>query len=329
MPELIRSASLTSYAEVARSVGLDPLRMLSAAGIDRRCLGDPDLRMSAGALGRLLEMSAEQSGIEDFGLRLAQTRTLAVLGPVALLIREEPTVGAAIACLIRYMVLHNESIDLRLATVRDLAIISIEVKTRRPVAIRQGVELAVGVLYRIISGFLGRDQIGEVCFAHHAPSRGGCHRRVLGPTVRFGAEFNGVVLAARDLALPMPDADPTMRRYAGQYLDLIVARPGDSTLDKTRKLVALLLSSGRCKADLIAAQMGIDRRTLHRRLGQHGATFLEVVDAVRTQYATRLLQNRERPLHAVAESLGFSNLSGFSRWFRSKFGVTATAWRQR
>jgi len=58
MPKLIRSACLTNYVEVARSIGLDPYRQLKAAGLSRACLADPDTMIRASAVGRLLEASA-------------------------------------------------------------------------------------------------------------------------------------------------------------------------------------------------------------------------------------------------------------------------------
>ncbi len=69
---LVRSAALTHYDEVARSVGLDPVRMLAGVGIPRECLFNPDLKVSVDAVYRLLEASAAKSGVDDFGLRLAQ-----------------------------------------------------------------------------------------------------------------------------------------------------------------------------------------------------------------------------------------------------------------
>jgi len=43
----IRSARLVDYVEVARSVGLDPYKMLERVGLPRSCLRKPDLRISA------------------------------------------------------------------------------------------------------------------------------------------------------------------------------------------------------------------------------------------------------------------------------------------
>ena len=42
---------------------------------------------------------------------------------------------------------------------------------------------------------------------------------------------------------------------------------------------------------------------------------------------TRYIENRERSLATVADLLGFSALSAFSRWFRTRFGCSVIAWR--
>jgi len=78
--ELIRAASLTSFPEVARSCGLQPEALLLEAGIDRRALQDPEMRISAPAFGRLLELAAQQAKVEAFGLHMGETRSIAILG---------------------------------------------------------------------------------------------------------------------------------------------------------------------------------------------------------------------------------------------------------
>ena len=74
MTSLIRSASLSQYAEVARRSGLDPDRMLSQFGLPPRSLADPELMVPIDAVRRLLEASAERSG-ESFGLLMAEARS--------------------------------------------------------------------------------------------------------------------------------------------------------------------------------------------------------------------------------------------------------------
>ena len=87
---LIRSASLTHYAEVAPHAGLDPHRMLSEFGLPPRRLKQPELLIPVDAVRRLLA-SAERSGVEAFGLLMAKARRLSNLGPLGLLIREQQT----------------------------------------------------------------------------------------------------------------------------------------------------------------------------------------------------------------------------------------------
>jgi AraC-like DNA-binding protein len=326
MTDLIRSACLTSYPEIARSLGLDPLRLLDACGINRRCLDDPDIKLPAGALGRLLETSAKAAKAEDFGLRLAETRTLSVLGPVGLLVREEPTVRAALNSLMRYIRLHNEALHIRLEEHDGEAIISVELRAERPVPMRQGVELAVGVAYRVLRSLLGAGWKPLVCFAHDAPRRRDTHRRVF-VNVAFGRDFNGIVCAVRDLDRRIPASDPTLARYARRHLEALLERPNASMADKVRELVWLQLGSGHCTVEQIAGQLDVDRRTLHRKLAAEGLTFSAIVEEVRTEIVTRTLSSRERPLTVVADMLGFSSLSAFSRWFSGRFRSSPSRWR--
>jgi hypothetical protein len=61
----IRSASLAYYPEIARSVGLDPSKMLERVGLPRSCLRNPDLRISAEAVAELLEASASTARVKN------------------------------------------------------------------------------------------------------------------------------------------------------------------------------------------------------------------------------------------------------------------------
>ena len=114
MRALTRSASLTDYEHVARTVGLYPFRVLRMAKLPARVLDDPNMMISADLVGWLLEELARLSGQEAFGLLLAERRSLANLGLLALVIREEPTLRAAVQSCIRYMRLHNAGVHWRL-----------------------------------------------------------------------------------------------------------------------------------------------------------------------------------------------------------------------
>ncbi|CPW69960.1 Probable transcriptional regulatory%2C AraC family [Mycobacteroides abscessus] len=73
---LVRFAALSGYVDVARASGLDPARMMREHGLDPAGLAQPDRRVAADAVIALLEASADASGVDDFGLRLAERRRL-------------------------------------------------------------------------------------------------------------------------------------------------------------------------------------------------------------------------------------------------------------
>src|SRR4051794_41832174 len=77
----VRTATLDGYLGLARSAGVDPARILTNAGIAVADLAVPDKWIPAAAVSRVLERTATESGLEDFGLRLAGLRRPAALGP--------------------------------------------------------------------------------------------------------------------------------------------------------------------------------------------------------------------------------------------------------
>ena len=245
-----------------------------------------------------------------------------------MLVREQPTIRKALEALAGYMHLHSDGLRLTIAEHAGLVTIGLVVDSGRPVPIRQGVELGLGFIHKSLNQLLGsRWRPQAICFTHPAPTRTDAHRRFFGTDVKFGREFNAIVCLARDIDATVPTSDPAIARHIQQYLDTVAPRPHATMRDNARECVYLTLASGLCSADRVAKHLGIDRRTLHRHLAREGETFSSLLDAVRAELATRYIGNRDRPLASVAELLGFSALSAFSRWFRGRFGCSVSQWR--
>ncbi|MDM0022518.1 AraC family transcriptional regulator [Variovorax saccharolyticus] len=322
MSNLVRSASLTNYAELARATGLDPLALLAEVGLNPACLHDPDMRIPSGAVRDLLEASAAGSGVENFGLQMAETRQLSNLGVVGLVAREEPTVRRVVRAMMRHSRLLNESLFAKLEESDGIAVIREELLVGQGSS-RQANELLVGVMFRNLKFFLGPAWNPQrVCFAHPPPRDPSLHHRMFGHAVDFGQDFNGLVCTTRDMDAPNPMADPVMARYARQLLEATTGAEGIGTVDSVRHILLMLLPSGQCSIDLVAQQLGIDRRTVHRRLLREGTTFSEVMNITRRELAEHYIDST-RPLTQVADLLGFSALSAFSRWYKQQFGQVA------
>ena len=229
--------------------------------------------------------------------------------------REQPTVRAAIESIVHHSWLQNEAISWRLEDAGDLTILRLALAAERRAG-RQATELTIGVTVRTLRGLLGeRWRPDAIVFQHPAPDDVATHRRVLGVRPVFGGDFTGIVLERRDLAAPIVNADPETARQLQRYVDQLAVRQADPAAT-ARELVLALLPTGGCNVEKVAAMMGVDRRTLHRRLSQQGQTFTDLVEAARRDVAEVHLAAGDRTLTQIADLLGYSSLSAFSRWRR-------------
>lgn len=114
MKPLVRNAVLSSYVELSQSLGIDPRALMKRVGLDPVGLTVQDRWISGVAVTQLLELSAAASHREDFGLLLAERRRFSNLGPISLVIREEPDARSAIELLVRHEHMYNEMLHGRL-----------------------------------------------------------------------------------------------------------------------------------------------------------------------------------------------------------------------
>ena len=328
MDRLVRYAALTGYPELARSVGLDPARLMADEGLDITGLADQDTWIPAVAVARVLERSVARSGVEDFGVRLSGRRRLSALGPLSVVLREEPDLRSALNLLIRYEQAYNGILDLRLLEADGLATVPVWLEFGAPVPIRQSVDLTVANLIGGLRSLVRADwQPLSVLFAHGPPADLGLFRQVFGLGLRFDQPFTGLVLPASDLDLPTVTADPAMRLYARRLLETV--QPLRPATEQVRSMVELLLPAGRCSLAHVSRAPHLPPRTLHRHLAEEGESFSAIVQEVRARWAERYLATDTYSLTQIAQLLGFAAPSAFSVWFRGHFGTTASEWRQR
>ncbi|RMI29014.1 AraC family transcriptional regulator [Nocardia stercoris] len=329
MKPLARYGALHGYVELGRSLGMDPVALLRESGLDPAGLSLQDRWAPAAAIAELLERSATAADCADFGLRLAERRRFANLGPLSLVIREEPDVRSAVAVMARHEDMYNEALHTRVTEQNGLATIRLTLDVGQPGDTRQSAELAVGVLHGLLAGFLGPGwQPVEVRFTHSAPPDLRAHHRVFGPRVTFEQDFNGILTYTTDLDAPNAMADPQLRTYTQRLLDPVRPDRAASTSGRVRELIELLLPTGRCSVEQVARSLGVDRRTVHRRLAAEGETFSSLLDTTRAELARHMVANPRRSLTETAGLLGFSAPGNFSRWFRAHHGCSPAEWRR-
>jgi AraC-like DNA-binding protein len=91
----------------------------------------------------------------------------------------------------------------------------------------------------------------------------------------------------------------------------------------------MMLDHGEVSLARAAECLGVTPRTLQRRLTAANTSFSELYTDARRELAIRYVANSTRSLSTVAELLGFSSLSPFSRWFAAEFGTGAATYRRK
>ncbi|MEZ0244220.1 MAG: AraC family transcriptional regulator [Sphingomonas sp.] len=320
---------MTNYFQVARFVGLDANAMLKRARINPAMLGDPDGRLPRAAVNFLLTESAQEANCISFGLMMAESRALAHLGPISLVIRHQESVRGVVEALGRYQHLMGDTITM--ATEKrgdDIAFLMGVLPGTGPIQ-RQGIELAMGILYRAIVAVSGGQwRPKSVHFTHPAPGDPAVHNRVFGAPLVFNSDFNGFVTTAAAIDARYGTSDPEMARYAEIYLDLLA--PGTSpalTSQQVRRSLDLLLPLGRATLEQVSENLGMPSRTLQRLLEKEGHSFASLLNAERRSLAIDHLNLSTHSVGEVARLLGYSTPSSFTRWFYTEFGVTPASWR--
>jgi AraC-like DNA-binding protein len=288
----VRAVSLSNYVGVANAVGLDGKAMLRLVNLTPGMLRDPERRLAANAAIRLLEMSAERSGREDFGLLMASSRTFASLGPVAMLLERLPDTREIVRTAIARQRHLNDVVEISLEDAGDTCLIRFELVPGFNAP--QVNDLTIGIAERTLSGATSGAWYPEaVHLMRKPPADPGPWRRFFRCPVEFTSSFNGFSSSSAIMSRRNPKADAVMAANARRLLDLVTVADGpDSLRERVRRSVAQSLPRGQAGVDRIAAEVGMSARSLQRRLAQEGTTFAALLKEVRRELAETHLAHR-------------------------------------
>ena len=314
---LVRSASIRGFKELVTAAGHDPLEFVRASGLPPECLSEDELKIPMAAVIRMLASTARHTRIDDLGLRIATQRSFATIGPLGLLMREQPTIRDVIKVLVDYIWMQVEGLNLSTDEQDGTFVLAAEIPGHRGSNQRQTIELIIGVITGAIRRFVGRAWCPEmVTFRHRRPESVKLHEEFFGKVPLFAQDQNAIVLATHTLQIEVPHADPTAAKHIARYMEMISGTRNQDFKDKVRQLIAAAVPQELSQMDRIAQQLDMHPRTLHRRLTSEGTTFNQLLNEVRLEMMQTHLDVGEKSLTEISELLGFSSLSAFSRWKR-------------
>ena len=312
--------------------GKDASSIRRLPGLRGRDLSDPDALFPESALREAWRLSLALTGDDELGLHLAERLPRGALDLVEYAFRSSSDLAAALERLAHYGRLVNDRLAMRvLAGGGELRLLIVE-PDGRPLD-RQRAELSLALVLRLARETTSTDLAPvEVSFAHPAPQDVAEHRRLFRAPLRFRAPVSALVLSRADAARPLRGADPALVEVVGRRLDKLLAgreqADDGSTSARVRKQLAAEVGQGEMKAGEVARALALSERTLSRRLAAEGTSFRTILDGVRVETATALLQDPALGIAEIAFFLGYSEPAAFHRSFKRWTGKTPRSYRR-
>ncbi len=304
----------------ARERGFDVEPLLAELGLAPAILDDIDHRIPEADRSRA--WGAAAAGLRDpyLALGFAASVPMGAFDALDYAVSCSPTWGAAIERVLRF---HRVLCD-AWAVTREV--------DGETVRLRRIANSSVAVEAEAFPAVLvarGRELTGmrlvphEVCFAHTFAAEPAPYEAFFGCPVRQGCAAMELVFRAVDLDTPVRGANPGLNRVLDRYLTDLLERVGhdDPFVEQVRRSVGRAMKEGaRPTLEIVTKELHVPPRTIQRRLREHGTSYAALVETVRRALGERLVADGRVSLTEIAFLLGFADLSGFRRAYRSWTG---------
>jgi AraC-like DNA-binding protein len=320
---------------LARALGVDPVELCRRHRLDQASLEDRASRVPLdNVLSGLEEL--ERTNPPTLGLTLAQNAEPAAYHTPALVLLASDTLREGFARAFALQRLWGDGNRFALAEPRALGRedAGLAVTFRIPSARRTGhAILEVCALAETMAGaraLTGRSTEAALAVGFPSVSDDVAElTRFFGVVPEVGVERAFVVLSDSLLDARLSSAHAlflaVFERQARE--ELASLPPEGDLLEDVRAQIRRGLVRGHFALSNVADALGISPRTLERRLTERGERYQELVESIRRDLASRLLDGT-RSVGEVATLLGYTERSSFHRAFVRWFGQTPAAFQQ-
>jgi AraC-like DNA-binding protein len=326
---LQRVGFLSHLPQLLRRFGVEPLKVLTAAGLPRHALDDPEGTIPYRSMGLLAAASCERTGRPQFGLDIGREIRTSTLGVLGKLIRNSPNLRVALQDFALHQHRHAHGGVVYLLEDQMQAYFGYAVYQPNVPGNAMICDGAAMGVFNIICELIGSAQVPtlEVLISQSEPQDIVHYRRSFGVKVSFDADQTAVVLPRRLLSQPVGGANPQRRVLLEKQVREIWHAGEHDIATMLRRELRIGLIRGHVSAVSIAALFGMSRRTLDRRLTAAGLPFQKALDETRCEYARQLLTYTRLEIAKVATIMGYADPSIFTRAFTRWAGIPPSGWR--
>ena len=332
----VRASVLVALPGYLRARGADLTPLLVQAGLDPAVLDDRNRIISLNATAKLFDLVAERLSDPAFGLSYALAFPIGGSGLLGHLMMSAPNVRCLLKVMAHYMEIHTTPMRPTFEEHATVGWFAFTWPATFTAPLQHYTIFAVGCLVlrlRLGAGQAWHPLVAE--FQHRAPTAPEAleaYAQLFGSRIKFDQPRNSIALDQTALSKPLPTTMEglfdTIQELGDQKLKARQAEPDDDAAALHRLLNRLLQAEEPFDLETCAAALGMTGRSLQWRLEQEGTSYEQVLVMTRIVAAERYLRDSDHQLTRIASLLGFSELSAFTRWSRSRFKMTPSAYRQ-
>ncbi|MFT5760565.1 MAG: AraC-like DNA-binding protein [Oleiphilaceae bacterium] len=265
-----------------------------------------------------------------FALRLGEQSFLHHDGLLAARIMSSENVGQAMELLTRYQPLFTQILlfDFELNDSGD-GVLTLTPHFELGESLPYFIEYTCSVIYSLGRFFLGGIDLGHhginatIRLSYPEPSSRDEFDAFFSLPVNFNQITNQLILSKKLLAQPLIFSNKDSAQYNDQICQAKVTEisPDNTILDRVRFLIHRQIFS-ELSLDLLANELCISPRTLRRQLQESNTSYKMLLESERKRVALSQIKKTEVTIEELAEKLGYSDASSFSRAFKRWYGVS-------
>ena len=324
--------NIRRFHQALQRMSVDTAALYAELGIDPQLMDTDNTSISTAKHYELLELAAVKSNNCFLGIDLGLDSRNSELGVLSYMLRNAPNLQRALDLLQRYVALVAPGSCISLLEDGDDCILTFKIRDVPPSQCRQSMEMTLAQYVLMLRTVLGDDtwQPSRIYCEHSAPASLGLRSFPLGGELIFDHFFSGV-------CFPKELMDYNNRDFDLQLLALLESQvlksaenllSSDSFLDRIRLIISSNLGNADVTAGTMAVELGMSRRTLHRRLSDSDTTFNTLRETIVIKLAKESLSKTSVSISVLAQELGYSDSSAFDRAFKRLLGQNPLEYRK-
>lgn len=302
--------------------GADFTKVCEEVGIDPAQLKDAEQWAAYKPAAEIWDVAIRHTGDELIGLHLGEALSPTILGMLGYLMQSSKTLLEAFAMLSKYNILYSTMMKFHFTEHANEVSIHYEPALRWQneyyESARQSVEISMSGLLVLFKKLSGKSVFPIQVELAYPPRKKSEYVRIFQSAIRFNADQNRLIFRKDDLLQDIVSHDKSFFTFFNATLEHKLQQL--TRLEKTaEQLSRIIMRDFKGKVppvEIAASELNMTVRSLQRKLKDENTTYRDVTQKIRRDLAASLMANSKFRPSEVAEILGYSDLSSFSKAFK-------------